>query len=611
MTETTPPRPHPTIRRLLRAALAAGYVLAVAWVFLLLNHSAPSIGEVTVRSTADSVERRVVLPFIEQVPRQDELLFTGWVHDHTGTLRELRIVPDDCLVALAINHHPVALDAYPGERLCNSGRGISIDIGRFVVADATLFELRVSNRKGGNGGLRIGTVRDRLLASPLALLLFALLLPPIWLVMARLRLPPAVRLLLIAALALRVFYLGYTDFMARSYDVVEPTGHLDYIRYLAERGELPPPGKGWEYHQPPLYYCTAAAIYRGAVAFGLSEPLLMLQLFALTCSAAFLLFAALTVREFAGDGWRAWILTAAVAFWPAGIIHAVRLGNDPLLHAFWAGSLYFAVRWWRSDAAPDLLRAAILAALALTAKVNGIIAVATVASLLARARWRAPPHRAAGRAIAVLLLGAVVSLAPRVYHQVIDPHADWMVGESLRTAAPTLRVDNDPRNFIYFDVPTFLSAPYLNVRDDATGRRYFWNTLLKTSLFGEFDFGRGRAALLATLLSALLLGSIPYAVAGLGLDGAAGLRRHLPLLLCLLWSLLALVSFRLHHPLASNADFRFIFPAITPAVLLAGAGIELARRRGYRLVEYAGYGLLLTTAAASVAFFVAVAPVPR
>ncbi|MFZ2026173.1 MAG: hypothetical protein WAV30_02725, partial [Microgenomates group bacterium] len=31
------------------------------------------------------------------------------------------------------------------------------------------------------------------------------------------------------------------------------SGHVYYIRYLAEKKEIPPP-TGWETHQPPLYY---------------------------------------------------------------------------------------------------------------------------------------------------------------------------------------------------------------------------------------------------------------------------------------------------------------------------------------------------------------------
>jgi hypothetical protein len=37
-------------------------------------------------------------------------------------------------------------------------------------------------------------------------------------------------------------------------------GHLEYVRYVADRMRLPSPTEGWEMHQAPLYYALSAAI---------------------------------------------------------------------------------------------------------------------------------------------------------------------------------------------------------------------------------------------------------------------------------------------------------------------------------------------------------------
>ena len=39
-------------------------------------------------------------------------------------------------------------------------------------------------------------------------------------------------------------------------------GHLDYIRFIADRGQLPDASDGIEMFQAPLYYAISAGFYR-------------------------------------------------------------------------------------------------------------------------------------------------------------------------------------------------------------------------------------------------------------------------------------------------------------------------------------------------------------
>jgi hypothetical protein len=64
-------------------------------------------------------------------------------------------------------------------------------------------------------------------------------------------------------------------------------GHVDYIRFIAERGELPDAHDGWQMFQAPLFYALAAAVYRGLTLFvSVDTALLWLRWIPLLCGAA-------------------------------------------------------------------------------------------------------------------------------------------------------------------------------------------------------------------------------------------------------------------------------------------------------------------------------------
>ena len=46
---------------------------------------------------------------------------------------------------------------------------------------------------------------------------------------------------------------------ARGFDAVQ---HADYVRFVADRWQVPDASQGWEMSQPPLYYVLSAGLYR-------------------------------------------------------------------------------------------------------------------------------------------------------------------------------------------------------------------------------------------------------------------------------------------------------------------------------------------------------------
>ena len=96
---------------------------------------------------------------------------------------------------------------------------------------------------------------------------------------------------------------------------------------------------------------------------------------------------------------------------------------------------------------------------------------------------------------------------------------------------------------------------------NGSGRQFFWNTLLKTSLFGEFSWRYPKTAL---LLSMLLLWFIGFFLANTALNWRYySSRREWWVFMALLWiPLLALMRSRYLNTYACTQDFRYIYPAL-------------------------------------------------
>jgi hypothetical protein len=85
--------------------------------------------------------------------------------------------------------------------------------------------------------------------------------------------------------------------------------------------------------------------------------------------------------------------------------------------------------------------------------------------------------------IGPLVLMCIGSLALDLHEalgEVIAGKQDYLfVGNEHRTN-PALTLINRPIYFVGFDFPTFLTRPFTSPWEDAKGRQWFWNYLLKT-----------------------------------------------------------------------------------------------------------------------------------
>ncbi len=410
--------------------------------------------------------------------------------------------------------------------------------------------------------------------------------------------------IMVAGFLLRLVYLSYTNFDVRAHDVV---GHLQYVEYILANLSFPGRGACWQCYHPPLYYALTAWAYSVLKGIGVQNIYLWLQVFSILIYYVFLYYGIRIIKSFIADHFFIIVAVALLVFWPSGIIHSARIGNDVLFYALYAGGLFYLVRWYKEGVSRDLWVAAFVAALSILTKSNGIVlggivGMSVLLKLLLEGRKIVPVKLVAGAA-GIILLGAILGFSGGIISGLKKEKGDWLVANSYQLPA-NIFVGNGPENYLYFDLKSFVSEPFTSPWVDGKGRQYFWNFLFKTSLLSENEINlkinRVAASLISVLFLVFLLSFI-FHFFSLGRDK---LRENAVLLFNIALPLIALILFRIKIPAACSNDFRYIFPVLISFIVLLTQSFMAARDRGRGGLEIGGYLATLAFLGSVIVFFV-------
>ncbi|MBN1580902.1 MAG: DUF2142 domain-containing protein [Anaerolineae bacterium] len=244
-------------------------------------------------------------------------------------------------------------------------------------------------------------------------------------------------LIVLSYIALGVLYAALTP----PWQAPDEPAHYNYVRYLVEQRRFPVLQIGdydqaylgeithkkfdpalsidpirYEFHQPPLYYLLAAALY---AIFG--GALLPLRLLSVLLGAGVLIVAYLigkTLRP--AQGWTALGMVAFIAFIPQHIAMAAAVENDTLAELIIALVLLGLIRWLKSPAqsaapARQLVGLGLLIGLGLLTKTTAYVTVPLALLAIALRNWRSRQSfnfQAAIKAAIYLLLPALVLALP-------------------------------------------------------------------------------------------------------------------------------------------------------------------------------------------------------
>jgi Dolichyl-phosphate-mannose-protein mannosyltransferase len=379
---------------------------------------------------------------------------------------------------------------------------------------------------------------------------------------------------LVSSLVPLIGYWARTPWNVRGHDVSGDDGHLGYILYIVRNGSIPSPQGGWTFYHPPLYYGAGALVVRSSQWFGIAATD-ALQALSLCFWLVFLAASAGAIRLSVRDHFAQIVATLSLAFWPSGVMHSVRIGNDLPLYAAAAVATWFMLRFWRHGRFFDLALLSLFTGLAVMTKSNALVLVFAFGVLVGMASFSQRRSRSFIKLsffLSACTVTAGLNVALRADYYVHTPRDRWLVGNG-EFLNPALRVPSDLAHLLVPDLAVYLSKPWLNTFNDATGRGRFWNALWRSSLSGEFRYGgafRTSVALLwgGVLLALLILGA--WRLLRTLRPSRRFLRNawvDLPWFVLSLTWLASVFALRVQMPFACSNDFRYILPVLVPAVI--------------------------------------------
>jgi hypothetical protein len=562
---------------------------------ILLHVSSLKIDAATLQHP-DGNTSSISVPYDKDLPAGDYRI-SGTIEHNIFSQRHIRIIPDDCVSSITINGARLNISGKPR---CDIENGFVVNTGRYLHNGKNNVSFIVHN-SGGKFGLRTAPVIRDVRYAALMLLIFAFVLLLAYEVLKPTKVRRWLILIFIIGLLLRVLYLNTTQYDIRTHDV---DGHIEYIEYIIDHHSLPPGNGGWEFFQPPLYYLFSALIVLPMHSAGADPDMtyFVLQVLSLCLFSIFLIVSILVFEKVAAGLKQTSkrerdtlliIMSAMLVFWPSGIIHSVRIGNDLLLYPLYALGLFFLTRWHDARQLHDLYLATAFACLALVTKVTGAVLLATIGAVLAyeyaRARRREKYMAACRKAAPILLLMVLVASAVTIMHvmSASGPDGDLLVPNSGGLSS-NLRVNNSVENYLWLDAGALISPPFAMPFDDAGGRQHYWNYLLKTSLFGEFRFKQQETIAIALNITAIIMAA--YAIAGLLISKGAARETSTGVLTVSLALLIAASLFlSVREPFVTSRDFRYILPAMISLCALFCTSITGYKQRRMVKLAAAGY----------------------
>lgn len=583
----------------------------------LLNKTSVRVYDIELRKiSSNEIQKIKELPFYEESGNltNNEYIFTGKINSSIFSKKFIHITPDNCLLYIKINGNESPLPS-ENEKLCNYKEGIDVDVLNYLKKGQNEIEIKIKDY-GGKYGLSVGNASMDviyiillILSLPTFLLPFFLLLN--YLLPLNLNKNKFLLILILLAIALRIFNLSYTDYNLRTHDV---EGHIDYINYISLNQSLPNADQCWQCYQPPIYYIVGALASRISQFINLN-PYFGLQIFSLLLSFLFLVFSIKTAKEVLSDNRLLMVAISLISFLPSGIIHSIRIGNDSLYYAFYAIGFYYIIRWYQRENNKDFYLASIFSVLSVLTKSSGLILVSIFIFSLLYKFIKADERKIIFKNILIFAIILIMGFALAFYKPIINLRSnrsgDLFVG-NIKSLNGALMVKNGLKNYLWFDRHTYFSDPFSYTWEDKGGRQYYWNFLLKTSQFGEFEFNAFKhVPILAKCINIISLLTIFFFLISLLLlflkENLKNIKNcNFVLIISIILSLVASIMMRIRLPYSSTGDFRYIFPIIVPFAILYAKGLKYLKFKNIKInvVKYMLYSPAILIPIFSIVLFI-------
>lgn len=291
----------------------------------------------------------------------------------------------------------------------------------------------------------------------------------------------------------KVAYILYTAVWTRQHDVISfgaGEGHAAYIEYILANKSLPnfDPRLVWGFFQPPLHHAISAAWMWVNIRLQIAERQIQenVQVLTLCYMLVLMVVTYYICKELAMKQRGTLITMLIVAFHPAYTLLSGSINNDALSICLTAVALYVAIVWYKKPSIISIIILALCIGFGMMAKLSaGLIAPGVGLMMLYKLF---DDKKNIVKYIVQYVCFAIVVFPIGLW---------WTIRNMIRWNMPANyipevgeQLTNSGLLYRLFDIRTGTVYPCMINNGDAYDEYNFILAMIKTSLFGESDFGQ-------------------------------------------------------------------------------------------------------------------------
>jgi hypothetical protein len=575
-------------------------VIAALFLLYLIVLSSPRIVYATIQNITDlpmAEAKQISLPFEEisafshmSVPTGGEksylFRFDIIAYPFQGSVWKISV--DDCIDEIRINGSTLNLQRSRQE-LCKYNNSMVLELGDYIRAGHNTVEIKTTDIRGGKYEMDIQPA-FMFLGHDLYKRINAPIIIGAWLflmVMTRLRFDGFT--IITCMFSYYIFY-RYIQVLGIREKHPDWMAHLSYLLYVKNNWLPPPSHMGWEFWHPPLYYFLAAII--GSIGeyfgYGFAKSAVSLSFFSMLI---FIIYGVLIIKYAIKNVLIQRLCICAMLFWPLKVTLVSAINNEVFSYAFWAAALYHLMIWYMHRLKKHLVIALILCAIMALVRTSALVPLGTIGmiglSALIFKRIRLQDYitkRMILLGLLVIACFAVNFSRTYYYKNNYAPKMGMIIANTHKD--PVLHKIQSPATFhklTHIDFKSLFGTPYTDFWHDKSGRQLFWNTYIKSVLFGFYQWPNAYIAIyIVMFLTFTMFYSVIAPLFIKRLD-----HMHWFLFICVFMAMAAQIINRIIVATVTCSDGRYTYPLIIPFIAWVGYVIQsLLEQKNEKYLQY-------------------------
>lgn len=497
--------------------------------------------------------------------------------DHIFKSSLIKLKINGCLQDIFLNERIVDINHLDSKARCENDKYIHVQLGQIDLKEKHSLKVFILDKEKPRITIRFDG------AAKYSYLFFITLLSACFTIFFFYKRQNNLALLHLLLTASAVFFW----FMFKSnpgFSSIDGFSHIHYVNFMADHEHIPGPKRGWIFYHPPFYYMIAGFQLQFGRWLDFIPPIDVVRSFSILCYLGFLCAGLMAIWRWLDISFLPRIIgSVLLVFWPLGAMAASWVDAHVFLYLFASWCFFFMLMWVKTSSYRYVMLAVIFCSLAIASRSNAYVLLPFMACcglyhiILKQINWRSFFHYKYLILILPLALGALANNYRNIEMR-LDGHrgVPWVVGNARAIVkAPQYVIPNELEHYITMDLRKFFSTTHYIPERERSGKLNFWTSMIKSSMFSRVKFNDQRVAriMLHLLLGLWLLLVIPM----------LSYKRHDWRYMIVPWAFLlssiaGLMYLRYSVPVSTSQNFRYIYPAIIPFVMIISYHLEIMKK---------------------------------